>query len=74
MAPKNTEEDDSSFDKFIDLSSALEKQNSIMQDEAMKYLQSRDCPLIKEKCKQMKCAWFVICLNNNMKAFKQFFQ
>lgn len=67
-------EEDESMDKFMDLSAALEKQSSIIQEEAMKYLQARTCPLIKEKCKQMACAWYVMCLNNNMKAFKQFFQ
>lgn len=67
-------EDDESFDKFVDLSAALEKQSSAIQDEAMKFLNTHTCPLIKEKCKQMACAWYVMCLNNNTNAFKQFFQ
>jgi hypothetical protein len=73
-AVKECEDEEISFDKFMDLSSALEKQSSIIQEEAMKFLQSRDCPLIKAKCKQMECSWYIMCLNKNMNAFKQFFQ
>jgi hypothetical protein len=62
------------FEKFAELSEAIEKQNSIMQSEANKYLTERICPFLNKKCIQTQCSYYVICLNKNLKAFKEYFQ
>ena len=73
-SPKDYEEAEEAFEKFVDLSDSIEKQNKTMQEEANKYLSHRTCPILQKKCIQMECAWYVMCLNKNTKAFKEYFQ
>jgi hypothetical protein len=72
--PLNFEEAEESFEKFAELADAIDKQDKIMQEEANKYLSQRVCPMLNKKCIQMECAWYIICLNRNIKAFKDYFQ
>lgn len=65
---------EATFETFAELSEAIEKQNSIMQLEANKYLTERICPFLNKKCIQTQCSYYVICLNKNLKAFKEYFQ
>ncbi len=76
-SPRCEEDEDesgASFDKFVEMSDALEKQSSVIQSESVKFLQSHTCPFINEKCRQMDCCYYIICLNKNTRAFKEFFQ
>jgi hypothetical protein len=71
---RNFEEAEETFEKFAELAEAIEKENEIMQSEANKYLAARLCPLMNKKCIQMECSWYIICLNKNIRAFKEYFQ
>ena len=73
--PKKTncaEDIEEEFQKFEDLNAAMETQQKRIEELESSFL-SKECPFRKEKCIQMKCAWFAICLNLNAKAFKEYF-
>jgi hypothetical protein len=69
---KPTENTEEEFQKFEDLNSAMEMQQKRIEELESSFL-NKECPFRKEKCVQMKCAWFAICLNLNSKAFKEYF-
>ena len=73
-SPSDYADAEEAFEKFAELSGAIEKQNSIMQSEANTYLIERICPYLNKKCIQTQCSYYVICLNKNLKAFKEYFQ
>ncbi|MBD3352246.1 MAG: hypothetical protein GF364_12235 [Candidatus Lokiarchaeota archaeon] len=64
-------EQEDGFSKFEKLASAIKTQKEHISELEYAF-QDKNCPFRKEKCIGRDCAWYMICLNSNRKAFYEF--
>ena len=59
------------FEKFERLAKAIKVQEKSIEELERSFI-DKECPFRKEKCIGQECSWYMICLNNNRKAFYEF--